>query len=100
MYLANNFLTENFVFVLQPNKNTHVSPWVAEKRQIQIGQRYKGMVEVVSGLKDGDKIVTHGLQKIHAGQPLKIMAEQSNDPAKQTEPLSELLQQQKQQEGK
>jgi hypothetical protein len=40
------------------------------------------------------------LQKIHAGQELKIMAEQSNDPAKKTEPLSELLQQQKKQEGK
>lgn len=92
--------SNNFVFVLQPNKNTKVSPWVAEKRQIQIGQRYKGLVEVLSGLKDGDKVVTHGLQKIHAGQALKIMAEQSNDPAKKTEPLSELLQQQKKQEGK
>ena len=86
----------NFVFVLQPNKNTGVSPWVAEKRQIQIGQRYKGFVEVLSGLKDGEKVVTHGLQKIHAGQALNIMAEQSNDPAKKTESLAELLQQQKQ----
>ena len=92
--------SNNFVFVLQPNKNTQVSPWVAEKRQIQIGQRYEGLVEVINGLQAGDKVVTHGLQKIHAGQALKIMAEQSNDPAKKTEPLSELLQQQKKQEGK
>ncbi len=92
--------SNNFVFVLQPNKNTGASPWVAEKRQIQIGQRYKGLVEVLSGLKDGEKVVTHGLQKIHAGQALKIMAEQSNDPAKKTESLAELLQQQKKSEGK
>jgi membrane fusion protein, multidrug efflux system len=92
--------SNNFVFVLQSNKNTSVSPWVAEKRQIQIGQRYKGLVEIVDGLKAGDKVVTHGLQKIHTSQALKIMAEQSNDPAKQTESLAELLQQQKKSERK
>jgi membrane fusion protein (multidrug efflux system) len=100
--------SNNFVFVLQPNKDTRVSPWVAEKRQIQIGQRYKGLVEVVGGLKEGEKVVTHGLQKIHVGQALNIMAEQSNDPAKKTESLAELLkqqqkkqtQQQNKQEGK
>jgi len=100
--------SNNFVFVLQVNKDTNVSPWVAEKRQIQIGQRYKGLVEVLGGLKEGDKVVTHGLQKIHVGQALNIMAEQSNDPAKKTESLAELLkqqqkkqaQQQNKQEGK
>jgi membrane fusion protein (multidrug efflux system) len=91
--------SNNFVFVLRPNKDNKISAWVAEKRQITIGQRYKGLVEVVSGLQDGEKVVTHGLQKIHAGQALNIMAEQSNDPAKKAEPLSELLQQKKQ-EGK
>jgi membrane fusion protein (multidrug efflux system) len=89
--------SNNFVFVLQPNKDTRVSPWVAEKRQIQIGQRYKGLVEVVGGLKEGEKVVTHGLQKIHVGQALNIMAEQSNDSDKKKESLAELLQQQKKQ---
>ncbi len=87
--------SNNFVFVLQPNKENKSAQWVAEKRQIYIGQRYKGLVEVVDGLKEGEKVVTHGLQKIHAGQLLNIMAEQSNDPAKKTEPLAELLQQKK-----
>lgn len=87
--------SNNFVFVLQPTKDAKASKWIAEKRQIYIGQRYKGLVEVVGGLQDGEKVVTHGLQKIHAGQALNIMAEQSNDPAKKAEPLSELLQQKK-----
>lgn len=87
--------SNNFVFVLQPNKDSKTSQWIAEKRQIYIGQRYKGLVEVVGGLREGEKVVTHGLQKIHAGQALNIMAEQSNDPNKKTEPLSELLQQKK-----
>lgn len=87
--------SNNFVFVLQPNKEGKGAQWVAEKRQIYIGQRYRGLVEVVNGLREGEKVVTHGLQKIHAGQALNIMAEQSNDPAKKPEPLAELLQQKK-----
>ncbi len=87
--------SNNFVFVLLPNKDPKVSSWIAERRQIIIGQRYRGLVEVISGLREGDKVVTHGLQKIHAGQALNIMAEESNDPAKKAEPLSELLQQKK-----
>lgn len=87
--------SNNFVFVLQPSKKAGESPWVAEKRQIYIGQRYKGLVEVERGLQAGEKVVTHGLQKIHAGQAINIMAEQSNDPNKKLEPLSELLQQKK-----
>lgn len=91
--------SNNFVFVLKPNKDNKDAPWIAEKRQIYIGQRYRGIVEIVGGLNEGEKVVTHGLQKIHAGQLLKIMAEQSNDPAKKPEPLAELLQQKKS-EGK
>jgi len=91
--------SNNFVFVLKPNKTEGVAPWIAEKRQIYIGQRYKGLVEVEKGLQAGEKVVTHGLQKIRVGQAVKIMAEQSNDPAKKTESLTELLQLKKQ-EGK
>lgn len=86
--------SNNFVFVLQPNKNAKAESWSAEKRQVYIGQRYKGLVEIEKGLQEGEKVVTHGLQKIRAGQTVSIMAEQSNDPAK-TESLSELLQQKK-----
>ena len=91
--------SNNFVFVLQPNKNDKAESWVTERRQIFIGQRYKGYVEIEKGLQAGEKVVTHGLQKIRAGQSVKIMAEKSNDPEKKTESLSELLQPKKQ-EGK
>lgn len=84
--------SNNFVFVAQPGKDKP-SRLIAEKRQIKIGQRYKGMVEVIEGLVENEKVVTHGLQKIHAGQLLDIMAEQSNDPNIKPEPLAELLQQ-------
>ncbi len=91
--------SNNFVFVLQTDKNEKTDSWVVEKRQVYLGQRYKGYVEIEKGLQAGEKVVTHGVQKIRAGQAVKIMAEQSNDPAKKTESLSELLQPKKQ-EGK
>lgn len=91
--------SDNFVFVLTQHKNAGAPQWIAERREIEIGQRYEGQVEVLSGLVEGEKVVTHGLQKIHAGQAVNILAEESNDPNKKIEPLSELLQQ-KNKEGK
>lgn len=108
--------SNNFVFVLQrdtaekaaglkqkeekqsegkSNEGKNIQ-WLAEKRQITIGKRYTGRVEVLKGLLEGDKVVTHGLQKIHDGQVVSILAEQNNDPNKPTESLSELLSQKKQ----
>ncbi len=103
--------SNNFVFVLQKStrekaadlKQKEKSPsegksigWLAEKRQIKIGKRYPGRVEVLEGLREGDKVVTHGLQKIHDGQVVTILAEQHNDPNKPAESLSDLLKQKKQ----
>lgn len=84
--------SDHFVFVLQSGKSGKASGWIAERRQVKTGQRYKGQVEIVSGLIEGDKVVTHGLQKIHNGQALHILAEEKNDPSG-TQPLAELLQQ-------
>ncbi len=108
--------SNNFVFVLQKNtaektvgikqkeeKQSEVkqgevkhTQWLAEKRQIKIGKRYAGRVEVLEGLREGDKVVTHGLQKIHDGQVVEILAEQNNDPKAPKESLSDLLKQKKQ----
>lgn len=64
--------SNNFVFLLrQEGENFSV-----ERKQIQIGERIAGAVEVKSGVVEGDKIVTHGLQKIRAGQQVKVLAEE------------------------
>jgi membrane fusion protein, multidrug efflux system len=70
--------SNNFIFLVKKISNEKDSPWIAEKRAIKIGQRYEGSVEVVSGLNEGDKVVTRGLQKIHDGQLVNILAEQSD----------------------
>lgn len=56
---------------------------------VELGTRRKGEVEILSGLTEGDSIVTHGALRVRPGAAVKIKAvEQDN------ESLSELLEQQ------
>jgi membrane fusion protein (multidrug efflux system) len=45
---------------------------VAQRRQIKTGDAREGRVEVLSGLEDGDRVVTAGQVKLRNGQPLVI----------------------------
>jgi membrane fusion protein (multidrug efflux system) len=83
--------SDNFVYVLAVDKSKPQSGWIAEKRLITLGARFEGFVEVLSGLEQGDKVVTHGLQKIHPGQVLEILNEELNSPGEKPQPLSQLL---------
>jgi membrane fusion protein, multidrug efflux system len=69
MPLASN----NFVFVV---KELAEKKLIVERKKIEIGQRLVGSVEVISGLEEGDKVVTHGVQKLRAGQAIKILSEE------------------------
>ncbi len=64
--------SNNFVFVLKKEQNG----FSVERKKIVIGERLAGAVEVKSGLEVGDKVVTHGLQKIRAGQSVKVLSEE------------------------
>lgn len=63
---------KNFVFVIKQ----HDSTATVERREVKIAQRLQGGVEIESGLVAGEKIVTHGLQKIRDGQPVNVLAVQ------------------------
>ncbi|WP_238582495.1 efflux RND transporter periplasmic adaptor subunit [Cellvibrio sp. OA-2007] len=84
--------SNNFVFVV----NRKGAESVVERRQITIGERLEGAVEVLKGLSVGDQLVTHGLQKIRPGQKVKILAVEA-PVAEQSESthLSDLIQQNK-----
>jgi membrane fusion protein, multidrug efflux system len=56
--------TRQFVFVIGDGR--------AAKREIKIGDRGAGEVEVVSGIKAGDSVVIGGIQKIRNGSAVKI----------------------------
>lgn len=45
-----------------------------ERREVKIGARQPGEVEVVAGLKPGEKVITHGVQIARPGQNVKILA--------------------------
>ncbi len=57
------------------------------KQPITVGSRYNGRVEILTGLKAGDKVVTHGLIKIRPGAPIKILTQDQGQ-----QPLTTLLQ--------
>ncbi len=57
-----------------------------EKRDVEIGARRSGEVEILSGLTAGERVVTHGTLTARAGQGVEVRAEEKND-----EPLAELL---------
>ena len=49
----------------------------AERRQIHIGTRIPGWVEVRAGLEPGDRVVTEGQDKVRPGQPLRRIPDPS-----------------------
>ena len=46
----------------------------AEKRQVDIGMRLPGYVEILQGLKPGEQVVTHGNSKLQEGDVLNVLA--------------------------
>jgi membrane fusion protein (multidrug efflux system) len=67
---------EKAVFVVtdQPDKGK-----VAELKIIEIGERMAGEVEVLSGIKEGDTVVTAGQLKIRSGDPVVLREINSTD---------------------
>lgn len=54
------------VLVVDPDTN------VATRRDVEIGLRRPGSVEVLSGLEEGELVITHGTLKVRPGQTVTI----------------------------
>lgn len=72
----------NSVFVVDESK----TPPIAERREVEIGSRRAGEVEILSGLTAGEKVVTRGAMNVAPGAPLRIIGRSSED-----ETLEELI---------
>ena len=68
----------NFVMVIE---NTPTGP-VSKRREVRPGARRQGEVEILGGLSEGEKIVTHGAFKLSDGSPVRILPENEPSPAK------------------
>jgi membrane fusion protein (multidrug efflux system) len=53
----------------------------AQKREITIGRRAPGKVEVVTGLKPGETVVVEGTQKVRDGGPVRDVSREPAGPA-------------------
>ena len=71
---------QTFVLVVDQETN------VADRREVQTGARRPGAVEILSGLEEGELVITHGTMQVAPGQQVRITAVESGD-----EPLSSLL---------
>ncbi|MEM8941975.1 MAG: efflux RND transporter periplasmic adaptor subunit, partial [Pseudomonadota bacterium] len=45
----------------------------ADERFVQTGQSFRGKVEVVSGLKSGERVVIQGNESLRDSQPVRII---------------------------
>ena len=61
-------------------------PTVVHRRQVAIGNRRPGEVEIVEGLEEGEFVVVDGTLRARPGQPVTVIAEDDGD-----EPLAHLL---------
>ena len=52
---------------------------LAELREIRTGRRRPGEVEVLQGLSEGEKVITHGTQKARNGLPVTIIGTQNGE---------------------
>jgi len=53
-----------YVFVAEKNGDK----MIARKRSVVVGESYEGLIEIKSGLKGGDLIITEGYQTVYDGQ--------------------------------
>ena len=61
------FNQDDISFVYLVNKNKKI-----EKKQIKVGLKFDGMIEVKDGIKANDLIVYEGINKIKNGVEVKI----------------------------
>jgi membrane fusion protein (multidrug efflux system) len=60
----------DYVLVLETNEKPNEG--VVRKAPITVGQNYNGYVEILSGLKEGDKLISTGFQDVNVGESVKF----------------------------
>ena len=60
---------KQFVYVLDADNTVH-------RKEVEIGRRRPGMVEVVDGLKAGDKVISQGTLDIRDGDKVEVVSQE------------------------
>lgn len=77
---SNNYV---MVVVAEGDKTT------VDRRAVELGTRRQGEVEILSGLEQGESVVTHGTLRVRSGGAVVVKAVETNN-----ETLTEMLEQQ------
>ena len=48
---------------------------VVERREVEVGRRRPGQVEITRGLSEGERVVAEGTQKARPGEAVKIVGQ-------------------------
>jgi membrane fusion protein (multidrug efflux system) len=54
----------------------------AQRRPVETGARQNGLVEIISGLREGERIVAEGLNRVNPNQPVRIAGAEGAGPAR------------------
>jgi len=84
MFMSVRLLREDIVALVVPEQalvpeQSRMFVWVVgadanvEKREVRIGRRRPGQVEILSGLRAGETVITEGTQKARPGQPVEVL---------------------------
>jgi membrane fusion protein (multidrug efflux system) len=73
----------NSVMIIQEGEDV-----TAERQPVKIGARRNGDVEILDGLEEGQKVITHGALRVRSGATVNVKAVETNN-----ESLTELLDQ-------
>lgn len=84
MFMSVRLLREDIVSLIVPEQalvpeQSRMFVWVVgaesnvEKREVKIGRRRPGQVEILSGLRAGESVIIEGTQKARPGQPVEIV---------------------------
>jgi membrane fusion protein (multidrug efflux system) len=73
--------SRQFLYVVEDGRAT--------RREVRIGRREPGRVEVVAGLQPGERVIVEGTQKVRDGGAVRELAREqtSKSPAETTEAL-------------
>jgi membrane fusion protein (multidrug efflux system) len=62
-----------YVYVVGDNQ-------LAERREVSIGRRRPGEVEILGGLSAGERVIVDGVQKVRDGRPVRILPGNAGSP--------------------
>lgn len=58
---------ESFLFIAKKDKN---GSWIADKRVVHTGKHYNNKIEILNGIKKGEKVIVIGYQDLADGQKI------------------------------